>query len=175
MCFPPSHYLRVHHWLAVIHLQASVILPDFCVGWSLVLRISVSFSSSHRNTLTTGYGLDDRGFGIHVPVGSRIFSFPRRPDRLWGPPNVLSNGNRGASPGGKAARAWMWPTWYPLDRSLGGPQSRSGRRGNEKILDPTGTWTATPRSCSPYPVSVPTALSWLVLGQRIVRKIYFRG
>jgi hypothetical protein len=28
---------------------------------------------------------------------------------------------------------------YPLDRSLGGPQSRYGRRGGEKILDLTGT------------------------------------
>jgi hypothetical protein len=28
---------------------------------------------------------------------------------------------------------------YPLDRRLGGPQSRSGRFGEEKILDPTGT------------------------------------
>jgi hypothetical protein len=28
---------------------------------------------------------------------------------------------------------------YPLDRRLDGPQSRSGRFGEEKILDPTGT------------------------------------
>jgi hypothetical protein len=28
-----------------------------------------------------------------------------------------------------------------LDRRLGGPQSRYGRRGEEKILDPTGTRT----------------------------------
>jgi hypothetical protein len=26
--------------------------------------------------------------------------------------------------------------WYPLGRRLGGPQSRSGRRGEEKIHDP---------------------------------------
>jgi hypothetical protein len=30
---------------------------------------------------------------------------------------------------------------YPLDRRLGGPQSRSGRRGEEKIVAPTGTQT----------------------------------
>jgi hypothetical protein len=47
--------------------------------------------------IATGYGLDER-----VPVGSRIFSSPRRPDRLWGPPNLISNGYRGAiSPGVK--------------------------------------------------------------------------
>jgi hypothetical protein len=28
---------------------------------------------------------------------------------------------------------------YPLDRRLGGPQSRSGRSEEENILDPTGT------------------------------------
>jgi hypothetical protein len=39
--------------------------------------------------LATGYGLDDRGVGVQVPVGSRIFSTPRRQDRLWGPPNFL--------------------------------------------------------------------------------------
>jgi hypothetical protein len=59
--------------------------------------------------ITTGYGLDDWGVGVRVPVGSRIFSSPRLPDRLWGPPNLLSNGYRDSFPGGKAARAWNWP------------------------------------------------------------------
>jgi hypothetical protein len=35
-----------------------------------------------------------------------------------------------------------------LDRRLAGPQSRSGRRGEEKIICPTGTRTPTPRSFS---------------------------
>jgi hypothetical protein len=37
---------------------------------------------------------------------------------------------------------------YPLDTRLGGPQSRCGRHGEEKILDPTGIRTPTPRSSS---------------------------
>jgi hypothetical protein len=37
-------------------------------------------------------------------------------------------------PGGESPR-------YPLDRWLGGPQSQSGRRGEKKIVDPTGTRT----------------------------------
>jgi hypothetical protein len=53
----------------------------------------VSWDSSV--TIATGYGLDDRGEGVRVPVGSRAFSSPRRPDRLWSPPNLLSNGHRG--------------------------------------------------------------------------------
>jgi hypothetical protein len=40
--------------------------------------------------IATGYGLDDRGGGgVLVPVGSKIFTSPCRPDRLWGPPNLL--------------------------------------------------------------------------------------
>jgi hypothetical protein len=54
--------------------------------------------------------------------------------------------------GGKCPR-------YPLDSRLGGPQSRSGRCGEEKILDPTGTRTPTPRSFSRYPVAILTTLS----------------
>jgi hypothetical protein len=38
---------------------------------------------------------------------------------------------------------------YPLDKRLGGPQSRCGRREEEKILGPTRTQTPTPRSSSP--------------------------
>jgi hypothetical protein len=40
------------------------------------------------------------------------------------------------TPGERAPR-------YPLDRRLGGPQSRSARRGGENILDRTGTRTPT--------------------------------
>jgi hypothetical protein len=36
--------------------------------------------------------------------GREEFS-PRRPDRLTGPPNLLSNGYRSPFPGGKTARA----------------------------------------------------------------------
>jgi hypothetical protein len=45
--------------------------------------------------IATGYGLDDQGVGVRVQVGSRIFSSPSRPDRLWGPPSLLSTGYRG--------------------------------------------------------------------------------
>jgi hypothetical protein len=50
--------------------------------------------------IATGYGLDDRRVEVGVPVGSRIFSSPRRPHRFWGPASLLSNGYRGLFPRG---------------------------------------------------------------------------
>jgi hypothetical protein len=43
---------------------------------------------------------------LHFSV--RIFSSPRRPDRLWGAPNLLSNWFRGFLLENKAAGAWSW-------------------------------------------------------------------
>jgi hypothetical protein len=57
--------------------------------------------------LATGHGLHDRGVGVQVPVGSRIFFSPSCPDRLCGPYILL--GNVGSFPGGKEAGAWSWP------------------------------------------------------------------
>jgi hypothetical protein len=54
--------------------------------------------------IATGYRLDDRGFGVRVPVGSRIVSTSSKlalrspqPSIQWVP--------RGSFPGGKAAGA----------------------------------------------------------------------
>jgi hypothetical protein len=59
--------------------------------------------------LASSWRLDERGDGERVPVGSRIFSSPRRPGHLWSPPNLLSDEYGGSFPGGRAAEAWSWP------------------------------------------------------------------
>jgi hypothetical protein len=55
--------------------------------------------------IATSYRLDDRGIGFRGPVWLRIFSSPCRPDRLWGPPNLLFNGYQGLFPQGYNGRA----------------------------------------------------------------------
>jgi hypothetical protein len=70
-----------------------------------ILRIYIASRDSAVGK-ATGYGLDAWEVGVRVPVGSRIFTSPCRPDRLCGPPNLLY---RELFPGGKAAGAWTWP------------------------------------------------------------------
>jgi hypothetical protein len=53
--------------------------------------------------IATGYGLDDRGVGDQVPLRSRMFSPPRRPDRLWGHTTYYPIGTGGYFPRGNAA------------------------------------------------------------------------
>jgi hypothetical protein len=71
---------------------------------NVVLPISI-WSQDSSIGIATGYRLDDWGFGVRVPVESRIFSSSHRPDRLWGPSNFLSKRVPGSlSPGVKLLR-----------------------------------------------------------------------
>jgi hypothetical protein len=63
----------------------------------LIFLIVLYTSSRSRDSvagIATGYGLDEGGVRVWVPVVSRIHSSPQRPDRLWGPiqwvPGTLS-------------------------------------------------------------------------------------
>jgi hypothetical protein len=51
----------------------------------------LSYSPDSVVGIATGYGLDDEEVGVRVSVEARIFTSPCRPNRLWGPPNLLSN------------------------------------------------------------------------------------
>jgi hypothetical protein len=46
--------------------------------------------------IATGHWMDDWGVGVRVPVGSRIFSSSRRPDRLWVHPTSYPLGTGGS-------------------------------------------------------------------------------
>jgi hypothetical protein len=58
--------------------------------WDLQIIVESKFGDIPRRIgsrdsvvgIATSYGLDDRGVGVRVPVGSRIFCSPNRPDRL---------------------------------------------------------------------------------------------
>jgi hypothetical protein len=69
---------------------------------------SVSFLGSRDSIvgIAIRYGLEDRGIGVRVPVVSRIFSSPRRPERALGSTQPPIQWVPGAlSPGGRAAGA----------------------------------------------------------------------
>jgi hypothetical protein len=95
----PAFVTTSSHLAPVVHqLLTSNILRSPCayvIFYKRVTYIKISyFSNTYYNSsrdsvvvIATGYGLDDRGVGVRVPVESRIFSSPRRPDRLWGSPN----------------------------------------------------------------------------------------
>jgi hypothetical protein len=68
-----------------------------------VFKYLDEFNASKRRDnvvgIATGYGLDDRGVGVRVSVGTRFLP-PQCLDQLWGPPSFLSNGYQGLFPRG---------------------------------------------------------------------------
>jgi hypothetical protein len=55
-------------------------------------------AGSSSVSLVSDYGLDDRS---SIPdTGRGFFVYSLRPDRLWGPPSLLSNGYRVSFPWG---------------------------------------------------------------------------
>jgi hypothetical protein len=89
-------------FVVIVHAVYPAFLILFCL---IILTILLIRSLDSTVGTATGYGLGDRGLGVRIPVDSRIFSSPNRPDLLWGSPNLLSSGYRRLSSGGKAAGA----------------------------------------------------------------------
>jgi hypothetical protein len=59
-------------------------------------------------SIVIGYGLDNRGVGVRVPVEARIFSSPCHPNGLWGSLSLLFNVYWGSFLRGKVAGVWSW-------------------------------------------------------------------
>jgi hypothetical protein len=83
--------------------------------------------------IATDYGLNDHGIGVRVSVGSRIFVSPCRPNRLWGPSNLLTNGYRRPFSRGQSGRGVKLNTHHQL-------VPRSRRRGSILSLPHTPSW-----------------------------------
>jgi hypothetical protein len=82
-------------YIVVCQLSHAIQLFWLITTYSLTLKGRYSVVG-----IATCYGLDDRGVGVQVPVGVRIFTSPNLPDRFWGPHNLLSKGYRELYPRG---------------------------------------------------------------------------
>jgi hypothetical protein len=56
-----------------------------------VLKLKVMCLNEVSRDSVVGTATSYGGSELKSPGKSRTFSSPRRPDRLWGPPNLLSN------------------------------------------------------------------------------------
>jgi hypothetical protein len=107
--------------------------PNISYLLFLIPILSQYMSRDSAVSIATGYGLDDRGVGARVLVGSRIFTSPCHPDRLWGPPNLLSNGYWGLFSGGKSGWSVKLTTHLQL-------VPRSRKYGSIHPLPHTPSW-----------------------------------
>jgi hypothetical protein len=66
-----------------------------------IILPSIRGGGMSQSVQRLGYGLDV--WGSIFGKSWEFFSSQPRPDRLWGPPSLLSKGKTGSSPGGKVA------------------------------------------------------------------------
>jgi hypothetical protein len=69
-------YIKVSPGTNILHAGTKTILAFY------LLNGGPEESRDSAVGIVIGYGMDDRGVTVRVPVGSRMFSSPHRPDRL---------------------------------------------------------------------------------------------
>lgn len=81
----PSGLFPIIDYILLKPPQVSVVLYHFkeCTIQKKTLHLLHAYDWRDSTVdIATTYGLDDRGVVVRGPVGSRIFCFPCRPDRL---------------------------------------------------------------------------------------------
>jgi cell division protein FtsX len=73
---------------AYILFSHLLMITSVCFNGNIIIIVIVMWNRDSVVGTATGYWLEDREVGVRVPVGSRIFSSPSRPDRLWGLPDL---------------------------------------------------------------------------------------
>jgi hypothetical protein len=101
---PPQNRHRIHRFSWNVRL--SKITKCLCLF--LVIIIEREGSRDSAVGIATGYGLDDRGIGVLVPLGSRIV-FTSSSPALGPTQSPIQWVPGGSFPRGKAAGAWSWP------------------------------------------------------------------
>jgi hypothetical protein len=90
-CFTSSTFKEKDNQCHLLGAESLSLRPHF----NIILP-----STRNRGTsvvIATGFMI-----GVQFPTDVSISSSPQRPDRLWGPPSLLSNGHGGPFSGGKA-------------------------------------------------------------------------
>jgi hypothetical protein len=94
---------QLHSYISLIlsfHMSPKSSLSFRFSGWNFVSIYHLLRSRGSSVSIVTDYGLNDRS---SIPDRGRGFFFQSlRPDRLWGPPSLLSNGYQGSFPRVKA-------------------------------------------------------------------------
>jgi hypothetical protein len=89
--------MSAHHTLFYYNLHSKYITK-----YKVQLLVNMVGVGISLLSIVTGYGLDGPSL---IPGRVKFFSSPQHPDRLWGPPSLLSNGYQGFFTGGKVAGA----------------------------------------------------------------------
>jgi hypothetical protein len=102
-------------WVANLTKEKSRVFNKISGVWIFLPVVFCIYIRDSSVGIATGYRLDGRGVGVRVQAWARFFSSPRRRDRFWGLPGLLSIRTGGSFLGRKSCGAWSRSlifTWY---------------------------------------------------------------